>query len=326
MFLGVFVALLSATSSFAEEAFAFNGHVDFNQKEFVVTLDFDEQSSVVAKAHMTSETDYRVSLDVEHLKTPFFDLLSKIESSVEVVPYKNKPDQSMGGAAMHGTIWSQYSLVDYKPVRELTGRFLIKDKKLHLTNISFGHIKCNGYIGLEAPYKLDMAVNLYEVNMDDFLNFWSSNKKYDSEGLVSGEIKASGTFNRLALKGILASRNGFVQKLEYDSIFLNIEGVYPNMQIARSTISQLDGVSFSLDGPFDLSDKKNFKKQIKALTIAPLVSDSGSEFEWTIKRLEPENSDTTELKYKFRKRDALGTGPAAGDDIDMFGVERTRRF
>jgi hypothetical protein len=179
---------------------------------------------------------------------------------------------------------------------------------------------------LLSPYGLDFVFNLNEVDLNDFLNFWSADKEYESSGAVTGVIKASGTLENLALKGSLESYHGFVQKLDYDIISLNIEGIYPHMQIAQSTISKSDGMSFSLDGPFNLSDKENFKKQIKALTLAPLVNDSGSEMEWTIKRLNPEDSGTTELKYRFRKGDALGIGTSADDETDMFGLERTRKF
>jgi len=98
------------------------------------------------------------------------------------------------------------------------------------------------------------------------------------------------------------------------------------MHIGHSTISKADGVSFTLDGPFNLKDKANFKKQIKALTLAPVVSGSGSEREWTIRRINPEDYDTMELKYRFRAGDALGTGTSVDDETDMLGIERTRKF
>ncbi|MCK5081449.1 MAG: hypothetical protein KAR31_00950, partial [Candidatus Omnitrophica bacterium] len=225
-----------------------------------------------------------------------------------------------------GKIWSQYSLVDFKPINELSGRFEIKDKRLHVMALSVGNLTGEGYLDLGVPYNLDVAINLLGVDMQDFLNFWGSGKNYESSGDVFGEIKASGSLDRLVLKGSLKSRDGFVQELDYNAIVLNIEGIYPFMQIAHSTVSKADGVSFSLDGPFDLSDKTNFKKQIKALTLAPLVSDSGSELEWTIKRLKPEDSGITEFKYHLKKGNALGIGPSAGGEIDMLGIERTRKF
>jgi len=323
-FLVIVLTAMVPGLSFAEEAFPFKGRIDFSKKEFDVVLDLGDESSVAARAQKSSENDYWLMLDIGHLKTPFFDLLSKIESSVEVVREEDGSSAVSGNTTYRGRIWSQYSLVDYKPVRELSGSFEVKDRRLQLTALSFGNLQCNGYIDLSSPYKLDLVFNLYDVDMPDFLNFWGVGREYESAGAVSGEIRAFGTPDRLALKGNLESRQGYVQKLDYDIISLNIEGVYPHMEVAHSTISKSDGMSFTLDGPLDLHDKANFKKQIKALTVAPLVNDSGPEREWTIKRLNnPVDSETTELKYRFRKGDALGTGTSAEDEIDILILFRT---
>jgi hypothetical protein len=117
-----------------------------------------------------------------------------------------------------------------------------------------------------------------------------------------------------------------VEKLHYDKIVLNAEGIYPHIYIARSSVTKSDGVSFKLDGPFNLNDRENFKKQIKALTFAPLVDHFASESEWTIKSLNQQGSAATEIKYHYKKGDALGVGPTSGDAIDMLGIERTNRF
>lgn len=312
--------------SFAEKVFSFEGQVDFSKKEFNIVLNLGDKSSLEAKVQKTSETEYRFLLDIEHLKTPFFDLLSKVESSIEIIRGPENFYKKLGDTKLRGRVWSQYSLVNYKPIQELSGSFEVKDRRLHLTAFSFGSLNCNGYVDLIPPYKLDLVINLLDVGMKDFLNFWGAGDEYESSGAVSGEIRAFGALDHLMLKGNLESRHGFVQKLDYDIISLNIEGVYPHMQIAHSTISKSDGVSFTLDGPINLEDKANFKKQIKALMIAPLVSDSGSELEWTIKRLNPEGSGTTELKYRFQRKNALESGASAGDKIDMLGIERTRKF
>lgn len=312
--------------SFAEEVFTFKGQIDFSRSELNIILDFNDQSSVAATAKKISETGYQLLLDIKHLKTPLFDLISKMGSSVEIISKKNHSKLPLADSIYRGSVWSQYSLIDYKPVQELSGNFEIKGQRLQLTELSFGGLLCNGYIDLVQPYALDMVVNLSNIGMKKFLNFWGASKKYDSSGTVSGEIKASGTLKDLALKGNLEGREGFVSKLNFDIISLNIEGTYPHMQIAQSTISKSDGVSFTLDGPINLSDKANFKKQIKALTLAPLVSDTGLVREWTIKRRNLEESGMTEIKYRFRKGDALGIGTSVEDEADMFGFERTRKF
>lgn len=156
----------------------------------------------------------------------------------------------------------------------MTGHFEIKDSQLLLESLSFGNLSCQGSLDLVYPYKMDMNVLLHDVAMEDFLNFWVGNKEYKSFGTVSGEIGVSGTWDRIGLKGNLESHDGYVEQLEYNSIHLNAQGVYPRLSIGKSTISRVDGLSFAFSGPIDLSDQENFTKQIGALVLSPLVNDS----------------------------------------------------
>ncbi len=323
---GCVFALLFVPCAFANVVATFYGQVDLTQKQFDVTLDFshlpgsppleNKQSSVAISGAKVSDKDYRFSLNIDHLRTPIWDLLSKIESSIEVDP------QAAGKSApmVRGEIWSQNSLIDYKPIRELTGHFEIKDSRLLLESLSFGNLSCQGSLDLVYPYKMDMNVLLRDVAMEDFLNFWAGNKEYKSFGTVSGEIGVSGTWDRIGLKGNLESHDGYVEQLEYNSIHLNAQGVYPQLSIGQSTMSKADGLSFTFSGPIDLSDQENFTKQIGALVLSPLVSDSASEREWTIKRLNQPKSGATEIKYLLRKEDK--PDGASG----MLGVQQTMSF
>ena len=323
---GCVLTLLFVPCAFANVVVIFHGQVDLAQKQFDVTLDFphlpeslpseNKQSSVAISGVKVSDTDYRFSLDIDHLRTPIWDLLSKIESSIAIDPQV----AGKGIPAVRGEIWSQNSLIDYKPIRELTGRFEVRDGQLLLRSLSFGNLSSQGSVGLVYPYKMDLKVLLHEVAMEDFLNFWMGSNEYKSFGTVSGEIAVSGTLDRIGLKGSLESHDGYVEKLEYNSIYLNAQGVYPQLSIGQSTISKADGLSFAFSGPVDLSDQENFTKQIGALVLSPLVSDSASEREWTIKRLNQPNSGATEIKYLLRKEDK--SEGASG----MLGVQQTMSF
>ena len=122
--LAVFIAAVPKLS-FAEKVIFFKGQIDFTTNEFNILLDLDEKSSITAKTKRISENDYHLFLDIEHLKTPLFDLLSNIESSFEIVKDKE--------IALRGKVWSEYSLLDYKPINELSGTFELKDQKVQLT-------------------------------------------------------------------------------------------------------------------------------------------------------------------------------------------------
>ncbi len=324
---GCISAMLFVPSAFANVVVNFHGQIDLARKQFDVVLDFppspgsrftteDKQSSVAITGAKVSGDDYRFSLTIDHLRTPVFDLLSKVESSVKFDPWSVEKS----APALRGEIWSQDSLINYKPIRELASSFEVKDSRLLLKSLLFGNLSCQGSLELVYPYKMDMKVLLHEVAMEDFLNFWMGSNEYKSFGTVSGEIGVSGTWDRIGLKGNLESHDGYVEQLKYNSIHLNAQGVYPRLSIGQSTISKVDGLSFTFSGPVDLSDQENFTKQIGALVLSPLVSDSASEREWTIKRLNQPNSGATEIKYLLRNEDK-------SDGVSgMLGVQQTMSF
>ncbi len=339
----IFIARLS----FSETILSFEGQMNFKEERLQVKLKplhflsgpsssvgsgtvpslieaNDDKSAVVLKAEKTSKNEYRLLFNIEHLRTPLFDISSQIESRLRMS--RSSENKNI---FLEGDVSSQYSLIDFEPINEFNGRFVIADsnqayKKLIVPRLSFGNVTCQGVVDLKYPFKIDLVVNLNSVLMKDFLGFWVRNKKHDSSGIVSGKIKVLGDLSRVILKGDLESYDGHIKKLSFNNIHLNIGGVYPHMKITDSTLSKADGLSVSFDGPFNLADRKNFKKQLKALTLAPLIKESGLDSEWTIRRSERDDQATTELKYLLRKEKGFGdTGP---DSLDVLGIERTMEF
>ena len=98
--------------------------------------------------------------------------------------------------------------------------------------------------------------------------------------------------------------------------------MYPRLRITDSTITSADGLKFSLQGDFDLSDKENYVKQFKSLSFLPLVKRTDSEAEWTIKSNKEENG-VTELK--FIKRRPYNSNDA-DEESGLFGLGRTIKF
>ena len=326
-------------SSSAEILFSFVGQMDLLNKQMKLMvldapsetstslneyphfslLDKQPENSLLASVERATPSDYRLSFNVEHFKTFLFDLSSNIESSIEVI------EPSAGaGRSINGKFWSQYSLIDYKPGGDISGEFEIRDGKVYIHSMSLGDLTCQGYVSFLDPYQVDMAVNLKEMNLDSFLDFWIKNKEFQSSGTVSGEIQITGDFHHPFLKGNLAASEGTIKKLNFNKLFLNAQGPYPQLEITKLTIHQNDGLSFEMEGPFDLSDRKNFKKQIDALTMSPLVQHSESESQWTIKHLEDREAGSTEIKYHLRKD--KNAGSFSTENSDMLGIERTIDF
>ena len=259
------------------------------------------------------------TVNLDDFKTPFCNLTSEIQSALSI----SAAPQSKLDKYISGRLTSHASLFNSEPIRELTGSFEMNEGKIKLNDIRYGRIGCNGQISLMNPIKLDLMVKLDAVDMQDFLNFWLQSKAFDSAGEVSGVIKVGGDLKNPFLRGNLQASDGFIKKLSFSKINLNVEGNYPYLIIADSTLTKKDGIMVTINGPFNLGDRKNFKNQVSALTIAPIVKDSSFERAWTIKSLDDEELGTTQIKYRLRKS-ILGASP--DEDAALIGVEKSMDF
>ena len=113
--------------------------------------------------------------------------------------------------------------------------------------------------------------------------------------------------------------------LKFNRLYLVVDGTYPKLDINKeSRIYQTNGLSFTYEGPFDLAKRSSFESQLENLIISPIIEDSESEVEWTLKRLGEDESTTMELKYQLRKNGRKGI--LNEDNSDMFGIERSMKF
>ena len=314
----VFSACVMTGPATAAQIYTFTGNADLKNETMHVKLDLGENASVVAEVSRVSGEEYRLGVKLDNLKTNHFLLSSEIESFLEKLPNKKGLQQFISAR-----IKSQYSLLNHKPVQELSGRFEITDNQLVVKYLSFARVVIDGKLSLAEPFDIRMSLELDEIDLDDFLNFWVKNKTYDSNGPVTGTIELSGNLKNLQMKGDLETIDGYIKNLQFQSIRLHAQGVYPHIQISNSSLTKIDGYTYALGGGIDLSDQENFKRQIKALDISPLVSGNDIEREWTIKRFQHEDKSATELKYLLRKDNQIGS---IDDDSAMFGVERSLEF
>ncbi len=300
-------------------AFAFDGEWDLDQNQLRIFSQESPKSFVAVNIDESSPDAYTIGIKTNHFQTPFFDISSDMKADVAV---RSSPES--GSKIIEGTLSSQYSLIDYKPVKELSGRFEFRHGKLWLENVSFGKIICNGSFDMRDPFYLNLTVQLSSIPMVSFLAFWTGEEDPDTSGLVSGKIQIQGPLDKIFLDGKLESFDGHVADLIYNKFLLNIEGVYPRMRIRESAVSQSEGMAFTFQGSMDLSQKQDFLKQVSALKISPLIRDTDSQLEWTLRSSGQKEKGKTELKYLMRKdphRYSLDN-----EGMDMFGVENSFEF
>lgn len=301
----------------AKPILTFDGKIQFSQEGIALSLDLEDVGSFSAQLRETAESKYAVDLQLQHVKTPLFDVSTQISTSFQIVPEDKQK--------IKGEIWSNYSLVDYKPIRELRGTFEFSEGKITINQASIDHMEILGSVDLSPPFDLNLDLKLKAMDMETFLGFWIRNKVYTAAGDVYGKIKISGQLNKPFLSGALQSRDGVVGRRYFDSISVNLEGMYPYMQIYDSVFSEAGGLSYAFDGPLALNDLKNFKQQVKNLNFSPIVNESDSRVEWTIKRFQHSTDESTEIKYLRRKDDKLDS-TVPQQQSEMWGVQRTMKF
>ena len=321
IFLFIFLLVLSIQEASAKPVLTFEGEVDLTTKQMDVFFQTpDQERSLRTTVHQKDAKQYQVLMDIQHLQTSLCDLSTQIVTDLEWVD-----DQVTRQSYIAGKIHTQYALVDYKPIEDFKGTFAVKDQTIYLQSFDSKQLKASGEIEMSAKPKVDMAFDLNNVNLNGFLNFWTRKKSFDSDGRVSGTIHATGYLKDLTLRGDLVARDGFIKTLEFEHIYVEMEGVYPYMQVSQAKVAKADGLNFSLTGPIDLSKRKSFKQQIKDMSIKPLVKGSEDQVEWTIRSSkESQGSAKYELKYSLRKDDFEKDheDKAAG----IIGIQRSMDF
>ncbi len=311
--------LLSGPAA-AKQLFTYDGVLNLQQERLDMNVTVKPEETLRLTLQRKKDNQYYLKGDLSHFKAMAFDVNSEMEGLIEV------QHGSGGIEAVVGTVWSNYSIIDGLPVKELSGGFRIENGGLRLSEVRYGSVDVTGVMDLTAPYKMDFDFNVRYMPMAAFLKFWTGRDRFDSaRGEVVGTIRALGPLDRVLLKGKLTSHQAEINGNQFDSIVLNLEGYYPNFIIDKSSrLAKQGGVTFSVDGRIDLGNFKTFKRQLKKLHTAPLVKESESLKEWTIKTQKETGTDSAALEYFIRNEDKLGTDEE--EEEILFGIQRSMQF
>jgi hypothetical protein len=285
-----------------------------------MNMDFPGNGKADFQAKVARGRIVRFVLKLDHVKTPWFDISSNIYGGWKFIGGKGRK-WNVHSDVIQGKIKSYYTLVDYKPFRDLEFIFQAEKDMLIMQKIIFGPLSGKAAMTLDRPHILDGKLELTDYNLADFLSFWIPQRKHDSGGSLDASIRFQGTPDKLYLRVRSESYDGFIKHFNFEKMLLNFNGVYPRLYISDANVMDRGGMSFSIIGPLDLSQKNNIKQQIEALTVTPLVVDSERKSEWTIRRFEDEGETSITSFKAFLNKSEIGVG-----DTGMIGVERKIEF
>ncbi len=312
-----FLSSVHLPKACALETYPFKGSINFREKVLQLAVGQDP-NTIELQLALPTEKDVQLNLMLEHLKTSFFEISTQLKSSIHLTG-RNQSKSPI----LYGQFYSQYSLLNHKPTDELIGNFEIRNQTLEISDLIFGGLQASGSIELSYPYKLNLMVNLREISIYEFLAFWLDDPNVKADGFVSGKIQLSGNLTQPILKGSISTWEGFVEELAYDALTAEAEGPYPVVKL-NGSVTQKDGLSFNFEGPFDLSKRGEYRKELTKLSRMPVVVAGNSQTEWTIKKKEKEEDPHSEFKYFLRKKGSSDN--ALKEESEVLGVEQKIKF
>lgn len=308
------IFVLSAAAAFAYQTIPFNGTLNTAEKKFAARFTLQDQDAFHLDIRHVSAKDYDVIFSVTDWDTNFFNISTVLKGSVEKLSDEN------GASYLRVHLLSKYMLLNNQPVRDVSLDLVWHKQKLIVRSLHLGPFVCSGQIGLGEKPVLDLELHFSGLDIQEAVRFLNKNSRTAAGGgSLEGDVRLKGRADQPQIQGRISSHNGFMNEFEYDSARIQFEGIYPRIFVHDSHIAQADGFSFSLTGSLDLSDFENLSDQLKNFVTSALVSDSGQNLEWTLKRTRSqEDGSTTEFKYMLHKE--------SDEEGGIIGIEKRLEF
>jgi hypothetical protein len=256
-----------------------------------------------------SPQTYRLALDIAHLKTALGDIATVVEGDLHLTG--DSPEKR----ELSGHFRSRYTLLNYIPVRDLSFKFALRERKFFIYDLSLGAFSGRGDIAFGNERRINITVDLLPLDLEEAVNFLgleSKGKPMPLTGVATGMVNLNGALDRPDIKGRLAFYNGRLKAFDFDSIMLDFEGTWPLVRLKDSLVTQAEGFSFKFKGVLDLSDLANLSTQVRMFQKVPIVSEDKAKREWIFKRQRDGRDLKTEMKYFLLKDDRGDTGAVLG--------------
>lgn len=314
---GIAGILLMPCDAQARVSYPLKGSIDLTAQAVDVSLSLDSESSIQLLTKKQPE-NFAISLKFNHIQIEKFVISTSLEAAFQQVL------ETDNSSTWKGKWWTRYSLVNFQPIRELSGELQLKSEELTFTNTVVGPLLLQGKIEIVSPNHFSSEVLFQDVDLETLMKWWLKNKESVFGGTISGKLGISGDINNVMLNSKFIVEDVTYKQYSYDKIEASFSGRFPNVVISDCVVTMPEGFEVNLNGPFDLSDQENYKNQILALSRNLLIDESDSALKWTFKGVDDNQSGKTEIKYMRRKNEFFGKGPV--NDENFIGLERSLEF
>lgn len=192
------------------------------------------------------DSGLQASLKLNHFDFGELDIVTELNLEAS----RNRWD---GDYFVVGRLWSQNSILNYKPFRELEGSFRADDGILSITSLALGDAgNLEGLVYLSHPFLADLTLMINGLDMKDLLVFAKDAEEDAISGRIEGELKVTGPLILPEVKGRFEVTDGNLGQIEYRSMVVNLEGEGNVIAVKDSRIHQEEG-SLALEGAINLA-------------------------------------------------------------------------
>jgi hypothetical protein len=245
-------------------------------KAFKIALTFGDEKvqggAVILEIARPPDGHYDLKADIRHVATPLGDAAAILSGRVEMIGADLQHRELLAELSTH------YTLLNYKPVRDVYFKFAVRDGHLVVDPFLFGALSGHGRIGLVGAHDMDVSLDLLSADLEDFWPVLRGQgmKTPECSGIITGSLTLQGPWGKPVVAGHGAAYNGRWQGFGYEAIDLRFEGTYPLIRLKDGKAVSSDGPSFKIDGSVDLSDLTRLGTQVRQLKHEFIVADDES--------------------------------------------------
>lgn len=303
---------------FAEQVCNFKGDLDFLSHVFNLEMAFKEKSAL--KTNLNFDNDkFSLEAKIQNLKLNNHVFSSELLGQGQVI-YKD------GNKLLKCFLESKYSLMDYKPFKDISADFTISRDSVVISELKWGNSVILGDMNLSEPREVNFYAEIHEADINEIAALIGL-KQEDlvMSGTVDGFLRFKGPLSNVRINGQLKATNGTIEDLSYREIAVKIEGSYPVVNLFDCEIIEEDGVVYAFDGKINLAHINNLYSSENVINFSPLTNaDELSWRKWTIRR----NKERQNLEFEHRLKSGRSDTLRLRDEpsFDMLGVEQTLKF
>lgn len=323
--LSVFLAVISC---FAIESRTFDGRIDFLHKDISFSLDLKDNGKLEVSGNIEGER-YNLKLSLRHLKFGRSDLSTDFYASGVLLKGADGRIKSIKGKA-----WTQASLLNFKPLKEFTADYRLKNGRLiidalswadfgltgYVEKVNAAHKKGNSFLCLEA----DLFLTIKEMPLKDLAGLLGiSPEDIELAGIVSGVARISGPQDALKIEAKFTAQDGIVSLVKFKSAALGLEGIWPVLRFVHSRINDIGGVAYELKGKFNARSLSELNSADHQVTVNS-ANEAMRFQDWVIKRKLGKGQEMLEAAYPLKKNQALKM--RIKNEEETLGWEKTVKF